>query len=229
MARSKDRVLDNVAAVRASVAAACERASRDPAGVTIVAVAKTVEPEAIAWVVDAGLRDVGENYVRELRATHDEVTSARWHFIGSLQASGAHHVARLADVVQTVAPGKAAERLARRASELGRVVPVLVEVDLTGERAGVAPDEVPAAFDRLSGLEGIEPRGLMTIAPITRDAEGARPAFRRLRELRDRVRERHPDAAELSMGMSLDYEVAIGEGATMVRIGTALFGARPTA
>jgi PLP dependent protein len=228
MGRSKERVLENVATVRASVAAACERASRQAADVTIVAVGKTVESEALAWVVEAGLADVGENYVQELRASHDEVAGARWHFIGTLQASGAHHVARLADVVHTVVPDKAAERLARRARELGRVVPVLVEVDFTGERAGVAPDDVVEAFERLSRVEGLEPRGLTTIAPITPDAEGARPAFRRLRELRDRVRERHPGVSELSMGMSLDYEVAVGEGATMVRIGTALFGARPT-
>jgi uncharacterized pyridoxal phosphate-containing UPF0001 family protein len=105
-------------------------------------------------------------------------------------------------------------------------VDVLIEVDFTGERAGVGPDEVPAAADRVGALEGVRLRGLMTIAPPTPVAEDARPWFRRLRELRDVVRERHPDVLELSMGMSLDFQVAVQEGATMVRIGTAVFGMR---
>jgi len=137
------------------------------------------------------------------------------------------HVAALADVVETAMPGHALERLARRAAEAGRRLETLVEVDFTGERAGVDPDEAVSAADAVATLEGLALRGLMTVAPITPDPESARPFFRRLRELGERVRERHPEASELSMGMSGDYEVALGEGATMVRLGTALFGARP--
>jgi pyridoxal phosphate enzyme (YggS family) len=229
MARSKERVLENVATVRAAVADACERASRDPTEVTIVAVGKTVDATSISWVVEAGLVDVGENYVQELRAKHDAVPGARWHFIGTLQSSSARHVARLADAVQTAIPGHACARLARRSAELGRTLPVLVEVDFTGERNGVAPEATIAACDAVAALEGVSLRGLMTIAPIQPAAGDPRPFFRRLRELLDPVRERHPEATELSMGMSLDYEVAVGEGATMVRIGTALYGARPSA
>ena len=150
----------------------------------------------------------------------------RWHFIGALQSSTAHHVADLADVVHTVGGEHAARRLAGRAARAGRVLDVLIEVDATGERAGVAPELVPAAAGSIAALAGLRLCGLMTIAPITDTPEGARPCFRQLRQLRDDLREKHPHVLELSMGMSLDYGVAVQEGATMVRIGTAVFGAR---
>jgi hypothetical protein len=229
MERSKQAVLDNLENVRRRLAAACERASREQGSVRLVAVGKTVEPQALRWVRAAGVEDLGENYVRELRTKRDEVPDARWHFIGTLQASGAHHVAELADVVQTVVPGKAMARLARRAAEGGRALPALVEVDFTGERAGVAPEDVLRACDEVAGADGLALRGLMTLPPLTPTAEEARPYFRRLRGLLREVADRHPEAEELSMGMSLDYEVAVEEGATMVRIGTALFGTRPSA
>lgn len=220
-------MLENLARVRAGIRAACERVGRDPGSVRIVAAAKTVEAEAVRWVVEAGVRDIGENYVQELRAKRALVPGAVWHYIGTLQRGGAHHVAGLADVVQTAVPGRALDRLARAATRLGRSLPVLVEVDFTGERTGVGPEGVVEACDHVASTPGLELIGLMTIPPITPDAEGARPYFVRLRALLERVRERHPSAVELSMGMSLDYEVAVEEGATMVRIGTALFGARP--
>jgi pyridoxal phosphate enzyme (YggS family) len=229
MARTKQAVLDNLARVRERLAAACARAARGSGEVRLVAICKTVEPEALRWVVAEGVGDLGENYVRELRAKRDQVPEVTWHFVGTLQASGAHHLAEVADVVETVVPGKAMERLARRAAERGRSIPCLVEVDLTGSRAGVAPEHVAAACDAVAASDGLELRGLMTIPPVTPTAEEARPYFRRLRDLRDSVADHHPEAVELSMGMSLDYEVAVEEGATMVRIGTALFGARPSA
>jgi len=226
--RSSSSVAENVAAVRAKIAAACERAGRDDSEVTLVAVGKTVEVEALRWMVEAGVSDLAENYVRELRAKHDAVPNVRWHFVGTLQASGAHHVARLADVVQTVVPGAGADRLARRAAERGRTLPCLIEVDFTGERTGVDPDAIVEAADSVSRLEGLALVGLMTVPPLDPDPEAARPVFRRLRALGERVREGHPDAVELSMGMSLDYEVAVEEGATMLRVGTALYGTRST-
>jgi len=229
MERSPQAVLDNLTRVRARLATACERAGRPPEDVRLVAIGKTVEAEALRWVVDAGVEDLGENYVRDLRDKHERLPGVTWHFVGTLQASGAHHLAELADVVETAVPGKAMSRLARRAVELGRSVPCLVEVDFTGERAGVVPEDVGAAFDAVAASEGLELRGLMTVPPLTPGAEQARPYFRRLRELLRAVRERHAGAVELSMGMSLDYEVAVEEGATIVRIGTALFGARPSA
>jgi pyridoxal phosphate enzyme (YggS family) len=227
MERTNERVLSNLAVVRERMAAACARARRDPGGVRLVAIGKNVEPEALGWVRDAGVEDLGENYVRELRAKREVVGSVRWHFVGTLQRGSAHHVAELADVVQTVVPGKAMARLARRASERGLSLPALVEVDFTGDRAGVAPEEVSAACEEVASADGLRLVGLMTIPPPTQSAEDARPYFRRLRGLLADVAERHPEAVELSMGMSLDYEVALEEGATMVRVGTALFGARP--
>jgi PLP dependent protein len=226
--RSRDVVLANLARVRTGIDEACGRAGRDPSTVTLVAAAKTVEAAAIAWVVDAGLTHVGENYVRELRDKRDLVPGVTWHFIGTLQSHTAHHVAEMADLVETVVPGKAMARLARRAAERDRALPALLEVDFTEEgRAGVAPEAVLDAADRVAASEGLTLVGLMTLPPLTPTAEEARPYFRRLRELRDLVVERHPGALELSMGMSLDYPVAVEEGATMVRIGTALFGERP--
>ena len=147
-------------------------------------------------------------------------------FLGTLQTNTAHHVAALADIVETLSSEHATTRLARRAAEAGRTIDALIEVDFTGERAGVHPEEAVAFADRFIDLEGIELVGLMTLPPLSSDAEGARPWFVKLRDLRDRVREKHPQVLELSMGMSLDYAVAVEEGATMVRIGTALFGPR---
>jgi len=135
-------------------------------------------------------------------------------------------VAVLADVVQTIAGGRATERLARRAAEAGRTLDALIEVDFTGERSGVPPADAPALADRIAGLDGLRLTGLMTIPAFTADPEEARATFVRLRELRDRIGLDHPQVLELSMGMSLDYQVAVEEGATMVRVGTALFGPR---
>jgi hypothetical protein len=226
MNRDRETVLANLAAIQVRIGRACQRVGRDPISVLVVAAAKTVEPEAIAWVRDEGVADVGENYVAELRAKRQAVEGVRWHFIGTLQRGSAHHVAELADVVQTVVPGSAARRLARRAVERGRILPVLIEVDLTGERSGVAPAAVCDAADELAATPGLALEGLMTLPPIPTSPEDSRDDFRRLRGLLEEVSRAHPQARELSMGMSLDYEVAVEEGATIVRIGTALFGAR---
>jgi pyridoxal phosphate enzyme (YggS family) len=223
---TRDELLANLDDVRRGIALACDRAGRDVAGVRLVAASKTVPSETIGWARDAGVSDFGENYVKELRAKHDAAPGVRWHFIGTLQTNTAHHVAALADVVETVAGGHAAERLARRASAAGRELDALIEVDLTGERTGVPPKETAAIADLVVSLEGLRLVGLMTIPPFDQRPENARPFYVRLRELRDRIRERHPQVLELSMGMSLDYQVAVEEGATMVRVGTALFGPR---
>lgn len=225
--RTRETVLTNLKRIRERMAAACERAGRDPGSVRLVAAGKTVEPEALAWVREAGVEDFGENYVRELRAKRDEVRDARWHFIGTLQSHTAHLVAELADVVETAVPGRAMARLGRRASGLGRRLPALLEVDLARGRTGVSPDQLLEAADEISGTSGLALAGLMTLPPMPEQPEDSRPYFGHLRELLASVNERHPETVELSMGMSLDYEVAIEEGATMVRIGTALFGERP--
>lgn len=222
----RERTLSNLEAIRARIGRAATRAGRAASDITLVAAAKTVAAAPIAWVVDAGVTAIGQNYVNELRAVHDAVDGVQWHYIGTLQTNTAHHVAHLADVVETATGGRATERLARRALEEGKTVGALIEVDLTGARSGARPEDVERIADAIAALEGVQLRGLMTIPPLTETAEGAREWFRRLRELRDGVRASHPEVVELSMGMSLDYPVAVEEGATMVRIGTALFGPR---
>jgi PLP dependent protein len=225
---SQQEVRANLAAIRAAIADASERTGRDPDGVTLVAAAKSVPVEALRWVVTDGLTDVGENYVPELRDARAglEGLPVRWHYIGTLQSSTAHRVADLADVVETLAGEHAARRLATRAVRAGRVLDALIEVDLTRQRSGVPPEGLDAFARLVSSLEGVRLCGLMTLPPPPTVAEEARPWFAQLRTLRDRLRDVWPDVLELSMGMSLDYEVAVEEGATMVRIGTALFGPR---
>jgi pyridoxal phosphate enzyme (YggS family) len=226
-ASTASAIAPRLAEVRARIAEACARVGRDPAEVTLVGATKTVPPARIRAAVEAGLADVGENRVQELRAKHDEVPDVRWHFFGPLQAGSARHVAALADVVHTLAPGGGFDRLVARLADLDRTVDGLIEVDLTGERHGVSSDDLPGFAAEVASTPGVRLAGLMAIAPLDPDPEAARHAFARLRSLRDALRDDHPEVLALSMGMSLDYAVAVEEGATMVRVGTALFGARP--
>jgi pyridoxal phosphate enzyme (YggS family) len=220
-------IASNVARARERLASACERVGRDPGNVRIVAAGKTVPLDGLRAARVAGIEDFGENYVQELRDKRDGLPGVRWHFIGTLQSRTAPRVADLADVVQTLAPGRASERLARRAARRRAPLDALIEVDFAGRGSGVGEDACERFADEVAGMPGIRLVGLMTLPPVTESAEEARPYFARLRSVRDRVAASHPDATELSMGMSLDYEVAAEEGATIVRIGTALFGARP--
>ena len=222
----REHVAANVEEVRARIARAAETAGRDPTEVRLIAVAKTIPPEPVRWAVEAGVTDVGENYAQELRTKRAAIPGARWHYVGTLSSGGARAVADLADVVHSVAGERATRRLAGRAARAGKVLDALLEVDLTGERSGVAPEDTATFADLVVGLDGLRLIGLMTIPPIASDPEASRPYFAKLRALRDDLRERHPEVLESSMGMSLDYEVAVEEGATMVRIGTALFGPR---
>jgi uncharacterized pyridoxal phosphate-containing UPF0001 family protein len=189
----------NLARIRDEIAAASARSGRDPAGVRLVAATKTVPPEGVRMAREAGVTEFGENYVQELGAKRGAAPDATWHFIGNLQSHTAHRVAELADVVET------------------------------GKRTGVPPEACETFADELAEMEGVALVGLMTLPPMPELPEDARPYFRKLRELLTRVAVRHPKAVELSMGMSIDYRVAVEEGATMVRIGTALFGERPPA
>jgi pyridoxal phosphate enzyme (YggS family) len=226
----------NLQEVLARISDAAAVSGRDAAGVTLVAVAKGLPGRLVRLAVDEGVTDIGENYVNELATRRGEVDvdragdapPVRWHFVGALQSSTAHRVADLADVVHSLGSMHATERLARRARRDGRRIPVLIQVDFTGGRNGVVPDEVPAATERVRGMDGLDLRGLMTLPPMGGGLEEARPYFRRLRGLRDGAERTAGDLPELSMGMSADYQVAVEEGATMVRIGTALFGSRPT-
>ncbi len=211
--------------VRTNVEAACRRSERNPDDVLLIGVTKLVPVEQVALARDAGLTDFGENYAAEL-AEKAAAVDATWHFIGALQSGTARIVAANASVIHSAVPGRALERVARRALDHGRRIRCLLQVDFTGTRNGVRPEAVAMSLEAVAHLAGIQIRGLMTLPPWSPDPEAARPYFTRLRELRDGLRQRWPGLSELSMGMSLDYQVAVEEGATMLRIGTALFGAR---
>jgi pyridoxal phosphate enzyme (YggS family) len=217
--------------VRERIAGACRRVGRSPAEVCLVGASKTVRLESMEAAARAGLADFGENSADDLARKSAAIAAGgldvRWHFIGRIQSGTAARVADHADVVHSAEPGRALERLARRAQARGRSLRCLVQVDMAGRGHGVTAEEVESFVREVAGLEGIHLSGLMTLPPPTPDAEGARPYFRALRDLRERLIPTWPDLRDLSMGMSGDYEVAVEEGATMVRVGTALFGARP--
>ena len=219
-------IRSRVEEVRRRIAEACAASGRDPAGVRLVAVTKTVPEAVVRRAFSAGIEDLGENYASELARKARRVP-ARWHFLGKLQAGTSARVAAAADVIHSAEPGGGLEAVARRGAARGRTIECLVQVDFTGGRQGVDPEEVEAFMQRASALPSLRFVGLMTLPPLGPDSEAARPYFARLRDIRDRLRERFPDMVELSMGMSDDFPVAVEEGATMVRVGTALFGARP--
>ena len=212
-----------VAEVRGGIREACARAGRDPAEVRLVAVTKRVPADRVRAAAEAGIGEFGENYVQELERKREAAPEARWHFLGKLQGNKAGRVVDSAEVVQTLEPGRAWARLASGAAERGRRIDCLLQVDFTGGRVGVEPSRAAGFVSEAAAHEGIRLVGLMTVPPL---GPPARPVFARLRELRDRLREDLPGLTELSMGMSADYQEAVEEGATMVRIGTAIFGSR---
>jgi pyridoxal phosphate enzyme (YggS family) len=225
-------ITERVAAVRERIARAAERASRPPADVTLVAVSKTHPTEAVRAAFAAGVRDFGENRVQEAEpkiAGTSDLAGVRWHLVGHLQSNKVRRAAALFGLVQSIDSVELAERLARAGEESGREVRGLVEVDLAGEatKYGLPEAELLPALQALRGRAGLRLEGLMLLPPLLEDPEALRPFFRRLRALRDRaLGEGFIAAGELSMGMSHDFEVAVEEGATLVRVGTAIFGER---
>jgi pyridoxal phosphate enzyme (YggS family) len=232
-------VLENIAAIHERIAAAARRAGRRPEEIALMAVSKTHAPERIREAYASGLRLFGENRVQEFAgkaAALADLTGAEWHMIGHLQSNKAGKAAELFVAVDSVDSVKLAEKLDAAARSLNKKLLVLIEINVGGETAktGVAPDsrgleELLLAAPR---LEALEFRGLMTVPPFTDDPEDARPYFRKLRELRDRIAARKLAGVGthiLSMGMSHDFEVAIEEGSTCIRVGTAIFGARSKA
>jgi len=222
---------ERLRAVRDAIERAAARAGRDPAGVRLVAATKGVAPEIVRQAVTLGITDLGENRVQEAEAKIATLGRiAAWHLIGPLQRNKAGRAVELFDEIQTVDRLELAEALSRRAQAAARALPVLVEVNVAMEagKFGVTPEGLAALLGGARSLPGLELRGLMTIGPRVERPEEARGTFARLRELRDRARGALGLAlGELSMGMSGDFEVAVEEGATMVRVGSALFG--PTA
>ena len=213
---------ERLAAVRERITRAAERARRDPAGITLLAVTKVFPAAAIREAYELGLREFGENYVQELENKWPEVadlSQARFHLIGHLQSNKSKKAAELFQVIQTVDSPK----LARRLNDAGRALEVMLEVKLSEEEAksGADPAALAELIEAVGGCGNLRLLGLMSMPPWTEDAEASRPYFRRLRELAE-----HYGLRQLSMGMSHDLEAAIEEGATCVRVGTALFGKR---
>jgi len=221
---------ERIDAVRREVAGHARRVGRDPGDVTIVGVTKTLPPQAVAVAFRSGLTDVGENYVQEARDKRAHSPEAvRWHLIGTLQRNKARLAARVFDRVHSLDTLAAAEALAEARVALGQRLPVLLQVDTAPERKrhGVPADALPGLAERVLGLPGLALDGLMTIAPAGAVGEAARGHFRALREVRDHLARRlGVELPHLSMGMSDDFVVAVEEGATMLRLGRVLFGAR---
>jgi len=224
----------SLAEVRARLRAAAGRAGRDPDEVTLVAVSKTHPPEAVRVAYEAGQRVFGENYGQELRdkaAALAALGDLQWHFIGPLQRNKVKYVVGTAAMLQSVDSVELLDELQRRAEARGVDLPCLVEVNLAGEqsKSGVPRDEIAPLLDAFASRPRLRCLGLMTMPPFVDDAEESRPHFRALRELRAALAatpRAGVDLRHLSMGMTQDFEVAIEEGATIVRVGTAIFGAR---
>jgi PLP dependent protein len=214
------QIHEAVAQTRARIGDAARRAGRAPESITLVAVSKTVDPQRVLEAVSAGQLDFGENYAQELRDKAAAVPDVRWHFIGPLQRNKAKYVVGTAALIHTVDRLELGLEIDRQAQKREGVQACLIQVNVGDEaqKAGCALDDLPALLDGLRRLERVTVQGLMCIPPAEGDP---RPHFARLRELAE-----HHGLSTLSMGMSADYEAAIGEGATLVRVGSAIFGAR---
>jgi len=229
-------IADNVGRIRDRLASTAARAGRNPDEITLMGVRKTFPAESIREAYQAGIRVFGENRVQEFGGkaeTLRDLDDARWHMIGHLQSNKASKATELFHAIDSVDSLRLAERLHDAAKAANKQLDVLIEVNVGGEEAksGIAPDspELERILEAASSLDRLRIRGLMTIPPFTEDPQGARPYFRKLRELRDAIRARSLLAVDmdvLSMGMSHDFEVAIEEGSTCVRVGTAIFGSR---
>ena len=239
MAVSETQKIERIASalqdVQARIEAACARVDRAPGSVTLVAVSKTQPFVAVEAGYAAGQRDFGENRLEELwskveAARNRGLDEVRWHLIGPIQSRKTGQAVGPFTLIHALDRVKIARRLSRDAMADGKTLDVLLEVNISGEASkhGFSPDELRAAAATLGALPGLRVTGLMTMAPLVDDAELARPVFRGLRELRDELAQRHPkmDWRHLSMGMTNDFEVAVEEGATIVRIGSAIFGPR---
>jgi len=224
-------IADRLQGIRERIAAAAGRAGRDPESVTLVGVSKTVPPDRILEAVQAGLADLGENRVQEARDKAPLLPgTVRWHLVGHLQANKANHAARLFQVVHSIDSVETLERLERAAEREGRRMTAMAQVNLAGEatKSGARTEDLDRILEAAAGLRSVKLTGLMILPPYDPDPGRSRPFFRRIRELLHELQGRHPRLSlrHLSMGMTEDFEVAIEEGATMVRVGRALFGER---
>jgi pyridoxal phosphate enzyme (YggS family) len=222
--------------VKDRITAAALACGRDPKAVKLVAVSKTVSADRVSAAINAGVTDLGENYVQEAREKIEALGRERvsWHFIGHLQSNKAKYAVKLFDLIHSVDSLKLAKELDRRAGAVGKVQKVLVQVNVSGEatKSGIEKEQAVALVRQMACLDNLAICGLMTMPPYFNAPEKVRPYFRALKDLQDLIRTeaiRHVSMAELSMGMTGDFEAAIQEGATLVRIGTAIFGERGAA
>jgi pyridoxal phosphate enzyme (YggS family) len=228
-----DEIRDNLTRVRDGICRAANRAGRNPDEVTLVVVTKTFGVDTVQNAIAAGVADIGENYVQEARKKIEVVgkEAVRWHFIGGLQTNKAKYVVRLFDLVHSVDGYDLAAEIDRRAAADGRVIDILIQVDISREaqKSGVMEEDLVDFIRTIALMPHIAVKGLMGMPPFGREPEASRPYFRRMRRLFEEAASLlipAVDMKELSMGMSNDFEVAVEEGATMVRVGTAVFGQR---
>jgi len=219
--------------IKERIRQAAESCSREPDSIRLVAVSKTVPSAKVKEAIEAGATILGENYVQEAREKFNELVHypVSWHFIGHLQSNKAKYAVRLFDLIHSVDSLKLARALDKEARKLDKIQRILVQVNISDEdtKSGISEAEAPGLISEISRLENLEIKGLMTMPPYFYQPEKVRPYFAALRRLRDRLKEQSPinvSLDELSMGMTGDFEVAIEEGATLVRIGTAIFGER---
>jgi PLP dependent protein len=232
--REMNSIAHNIQSIRERIANAATACGRLPEEILLLVISKTFPVESIAQAVQAGVRQFGENRVQEAEGKIPYFKNApnlQWHLVGHLQSNKARLAAELFDVIHSIDSIRLAQRLNQASQEIGKTLSVLLQVDLAGEETkfGAEPDRIRDMASALSGLKGIRLDGLMTIPPYFEDPEKARPHFARLRELRDTLESVQPGCLgqqHLSMGMSHDFETAIQEGATIVRIGTSIFGVR---
>ncbi len=222
----------NISTIKQRIAAAAARSNRDPASVRLLAVTKTVPPHIIEQAVNAGLTAFGENYVQEAREKIAVIGQrVQWHMIGHLQTNKAKYVVNLFDYIHSVDRLELAEEINKRAPLTGRKINILIEINISGEKtkSGITAIQSIDLIKEVSGLENISVKGLMTMAPYSDHPENSRPYFSELKNLRDKITSEGITGIqmeELSMGMTDDFEIAIEEGATIVRIGRAIFGER---
>jgi len=225
-------IKDNILEVRERVAGACAKAKRDPESITIVAVSKGRPVSTIQESIAAGITDIGENRVQEAFLKYHEITKQRnneitikWHLVGHLQTNKVKEAVKLFDLIHSVDSMRLAQEIDKQAVRINKVQDILIEVKTSGEatKFGVAPEDAFGLIKEISGLKNISLKGLMTIAPLADNPENARKYFRQLRELRDKLITHNSQLKTLSMGMTDDFTVAIEEGATMVRVGRAIY------